>query len=128
MPPWVPLVLVVVVLGGLAWLGSGLLGGGGDKFTVHARSWHGEELEAEAARYARPLKAQAREAYGDSIYLELLRSPHADGSLTYHIVVGKAATVTELAELLEWVQGVTLPDLPAGERPFADAIIAPPPK
>lgn len=123
LPPWVPLVLVVVVLAGLVWLGSGLLGGG-DHYTIDAGSWYGEAQQAEAVRYAQPLKAQAEQAHG-AIYIELLKTGQQDGTIAYQIVIGKAAKVSELASLLEWVQGVTLPELPAGERPFADAKIVP---
>jgi hypothetical protein len=118
----------VVVLAGLAWLGSGLFGGGGDKFTIDAGTWSGTAQKDEAVRYALPLRAQAKQAHGESIYFDLLEASQPDGTFTYKIVVGRAATVAELAELLEWVQGVTLPELPAGERPFADAKIAPHPK
>ena len=119
LPPWIPLVAAVVVLGGLVWLLSGFFGGS-EQFAVHAATWFGEAQQTQAVEESRGLRAQLPEG----TEFDLRISDQADGTARYDLYVGSAGSKEGLAELLSTIRTASLPNLPAGARPFADATVA----
>ena len=114
-----PLVAAVLVLGGLAWLVSGLFGG--QQYSVRVHTW----LGAAQLETAQSQGIALREQLPEGTYIKLHVMPKPDGDQDFALFVGKAGSVDELKPLLEFVHSATLPSLPAGERPFAGATIQP---
>lgn len=120
LPPWVPLVAAVLVLGGLVWLLGSLFAGNGETYVVRAASWAGADQESQAKADSRALLAQLP---ADTAY-DLRRLEAEDGAISFVLLLGEASAEDDLTPLLSTVRAASLPDAAAGERPFADAVIA----